>query len=122
MRIIIVTALLVATLAWSVQELPAAFLIVSGNSMYPFARSGQIVLVNRYVYRFSAPDAGDVVAFRTPDSGELAMKRVSAVAPGPRYHLVGDNHRDSLDSRHFGWISRDAIIGRVESLGRRVSP
>lgn len=121
-RIIIVTALLATALAWSIQELPAAFLVVSGNSMYPFAKSGQIVLVNRYIYRFSAPDAGDVVAFRTPNSGELAMKRVSAVAPGPRYHLLGDNCRDSLDSRHFGWVSRDEIIGRVESLGRRISP
>ncbi len=92
--------------------------IVSGNSMYPLIRPGQTLIVNRYAYLFSLPDVDDVLVFRHPDSGELLVKRVSAIADGPMYHVRGVNLPESLDSRHFGGLTPEVIIGRVEFLGR----
>lgn len=86
--------------------------------MYPLLRSGQRVLVNRFAYRINPPAVDDVLVFRQPDSGTLMIKRVTAVMTGPSYDLRGDNSSESLDSRHFGVLREDAIIGRVEFLGR----
>jgi|SRR5262245_6106844 len=36
----------------------------------------------------------------------------NSVPPG-RYFLLGDNREESLDSRDFGTVSREAILGRV---------
>jgi signal peptidase I len=32
--------------------------------------------------------------------------------PSRRYLVVGDNRGNSLDGRSFGWVERDAILGR----------
>lgn len=114
-----VTALLFTALIWSVHELPAAFHTVSGDSMHPGVQAGQIILVNRYAYLLGTPEVGDVVVFRNPLSNRLTIKRLAAIADGPLYYVVGDNRSESVDSRHYGALTRDLIIGRVELLGRR---
>lgn len=35
------------------------------------------------------------------------------VVPAGRYFILGDNPRQSADSRRFGWIAEDAIVGVV---------
>lgn len=87
--------------------------------MLPLIRSGQLVIVNRYAYRLRDPAINDVLVFRHPDSDGLMVKRVSAIADGPLYFVTGVNSSESVDSRHFGGLLPDAIVGRVEFLGRR---
>ena len=104
--------------------------IADGNSMEPTIRSGSVLVVNRLQYglrfpgmkghvaRWANPREGDVVVFLAP-SGDIAVKRVGGlVCPGadgerPMFMAVGDNSRLSLDSRSFGPVSVDAVIGRV---------
>jgi signal peptidase I len=38
------------------------------------------------------------------------------VVPAGKYFLMGDSRDNSLDSREFGFASRDAILGRAEGI------
>ncbi|MCL2049567.1 MAG: signal peptidase I [Defluviitaleaceae bacterium] len=55
---------------------------VDGGSMTPTLLHGDRVILNKLVYRFSSPQAGDIVAFLyTGERSEFFIKRVIAV-PG----------------------------------------
>ncbi len=41
------------------------------------------------------------------------------VVPPRRYLVMGDNRGASYDGRYFGWVERDAILGRVEGIFAR---
>lgn len=54
------------------------------------------------------PRTGDVVAFDNPHTGGTSIKRLTALTEGQAY-VLGDNARDSLDSRHYGPLPATAI-------------
>lgn len=56
---------------------------VAGRSMEPALAAGDWLLLDG-----KAPSAGDLVVFREPDSGDLAVKRVAA-GPGENVQIVG---------------------------------
>lgn len=57
---------------------------VSGYSMYPTLQTGERVLVNKLIYRFSAPEPGQIIVFRSPViPSQDWIKRVIGV-PGDR--------------------------------------
>ena len=99
------------------------FMIAQGNSMEPAIKSGTILVVNRmrygirppwrqkYLVRWMQPKEGEVVVFYTP-SGELAVKRFFAMTEGG-FLAKGDNAASSYDSRSYGPIPVDNIIGKV---------
>jgi len=98
--------------------------IAEGNSMEPSIQSGSILVVNRLQYgfrfpgqkrhliRWASPREGDVVVFITP-SGAVAVKRATKPKGEGVFMAKGDNYRLSYDSRSFGPVSVDAVIGRV---------
>jgi len=54
---------------------------VTGNSMEPTLSHGDMVILNRFSYLFTAPRVGDIVAFPFPeDPSEYYIKRVIAVS------------------------------------------
>ena len=83
--------------------------VVSGPSMLPTLRPGDRLLVARS--RRLRP--GDIVVVRDPRSlSNLVCKRV--VAADPRHIVVrGDNAEASTDSRAFGPVPTEWVIGRV---------
>jgi nickel-type superoxide dismutase maturation protease len=83
---------------------------IVGHSMEPEIKNGTTVLATSLFYWFKNPKIGDIVAFR--DAGEILIKRITKVSKG-KYFLTGDNQKDSLDSREFGFISKQKIIGKV---------
>ena len=86
---------------------------VNGDSMSPTLRSGDRVLVDLWSYRNRSPVVGEPVLLRGPGS-VLMVKRVSAGNPPPGYlHVLGDNPGNSVDSRRFGPVPRQAVRGRV---------
>jgi signal peptidase I len=105
------------------------FIIVEGPSMLPAVKSGTILFVNKlaygfrppfstkYIARWALPQKGDVVLFYTP-YGDLAVKRCAALdedtGGGPRWLALGDNDTASFDSRSYGPVSVDSIIGKAE--------
>lgn len=81
-----------------------------GPSMQPTIYAGDVGLLSRW----STPQVGDIVCARMPGKEDTII--VKRVAAGPTeglegYFLVGDNADNSLDSRYFGEVSQDDIIG-----------
>ncbi len=128
---------------------------VVGSSMAPTLRDADCYLLNRCVYRFRAPQRGEVVVIRDPLDQGFDIKRVIAgpgdlvylkdgrvyvngrelsepyLPPGTltygyRYYdgrcihcgpgecfVLGDNRRNSTDSRVFGPVPRSSVLGLV---------
>lgn len=93
---------------------------IRGESMRPHLQPGDEVLVDPYAYRRSAPQPGEIVLAQHPYRRDLKLvKRVAAVLEGDRYRLRGDNPSESTDSRTFGNLPRQEILGRVTSVFSR---
>jgi signal peptidase I len=100
------------------------FMIAEGQSMVPAIRNGAVLVVNKLAYglrlpftpgfllRWSLPKEGDVVVFYSP-RGDLAVKRCTGIPGEGLFFLRGDNSRDSYDSRSYGPVPADRIIGKV---------
>ncbi len=81
--------------------------------MVPTLVPGQTVLVDLRAYRSRDPHPGDIVLLRHPRDPELEkVKRVRSLEHGGVF-VVGDNSEGSTDSRHFGPVSPEGILGRV---------
>lgn len=100
------------------------FMITDGQSMLPAIKPGTVLVVVRtaygfrlpwsltYLLRWSKPKAGDVVVFLTP-RGDRAVKRCDALIGEDTFFALGDNKRESYDSRFYGPVPVDHIIGKV---------
>ena len=121
---IVATAALVAlALAWVFflrpQALggPAAYVIVSGKSMEPTLKNGDLVVaLERSTYR-----VGDVVAYRVPKgergAGALVIHRITGGSASEGYVLRGDNRQgDDLWRPKPGDIAGDMRI-RLPRVG-----
>ena len=101
------------------------FMIAEGQSMAPVIKPGAILLVCKvfyglrlpvsgaYLARWGQPRKGDVVVFYTP-LGEIAVKRCGeTLLPDDAFFALGDNQAQSYDSRNYGPVPDDNIIGKV---------
>lgn len=97
---------------------------VAEQSMAPALAAGDWLLLDPTSPHW--PRRGSVVVFREPATGLLAIKRVGA-GPGDRVRisagilrlgpdeawLLGDNLAVSVDSRRYGPVPADALVGRA---------
>jgi len=85
---------------------------VSGNSLYPEFKKGDFALISKIPFLLGRVRPGDVVAFRHVEYG-LMIKKVEAIsADGDQFTVVG-THPASTDSRHFGPVKREQMVGKV---------
>ena len=89
--------------------LPLAFFKVRDRSMEPAIKEGDYLIVSRLYCRLMP---GDIVVLRHPAKDISIVKRVSA-ASGNSLYVVGDNKAESEDSRSFGSVKREKVIGKV---------
>jgi len=108
--------------------------VVQGRSMLPGLKDADLVLVFKAAYglknpwggyflRWSEPRERQLVAAIRPDSAAVFIKRVDSVvilgnpasAGGVEkaFFLLGDNKYESIDSRDFGPVPMNNILGRV---------
>lgn len=94
--------------------LPLARYRVEGESMAPTVSPEERVVVSRAAYWFGRPKEGDLVVARDPrEPDRLLLKRVDRAAQDGGLVLHGDNPGASTDSRQFGPVNRDLIVGKV---------
>lgn len=77
--------------------------------MEPALRPGDFIIVSRWYRRISAKE---IVVFRHPRKNLILVKRVSGIGSDSVF-VAGDNKTASQDSRSFGPVGRNAIIGKV---------
>jgi nickel-type superoxide dismutase maturation protease len=83
---------------------------VEGNSMLPTLKHGEEVLV-KFGKTFQV---GDIVFAKHPYKQSAKMiKRIEKISTSGKLFLIGDNPSESTDSRSFGEISAEEIIGKV---------
>jgi len=100
------------------------FILAQGHSMEPAIKNGTVLIVSRlrygfrlpwrqdYLVRWAVPKEGEVVVFYTP-LGELAVKRCAGITEDGEFFALGDNELASYDSRSYGTVPADSIIGKV---------
>ena len=77
--------------------------------MSPAFRDGDMVLAGSFSYFLKNPKVGDLVVLKKE---KYIIKRIKKI-DGDRFFVEGDNKKESIDSRSFGWISRKDIVGKV---------
>lgn len=87
---------------------------VSGNSLAPGIQEGDFVVIVKipFLLRINRLREDDVVVFRHPAYGVM-MKRIHYFTPQDGGIYVYGTHPSSVDSRHFGPIRQEDIIGKV---------
>ena len=120
-------------------------IIVSGFSMAPTYHDGQVLLMRRFVKKLSYGDIvvirqrdqrdivkriiglpGDVISLEegrilrnkiglSSYTSDEAVK-VTYTLGENEYFVIGDNYKDSVDSRQFGPIARDYLLGKIISI------
>lgn len=83
---------------------PISRFTIYGNSMNPILIEGQDILSFNW---FIKPKVRDIVIVK----GDM-VKRIKRINRD-KVWIEGDNRNESTDSRHFGPISIDQIVGRV---------
>lgn len=82
---------------------------IIGHSMEPVLLNNNIVLVSSLFYTFKSPQINDIVAFRYKN--KVYIKRIKKII-NEKYQLLGDNSKDSLDSKTLGLIFKKDILGK----------
>jgi nickel-type superoxide dismutase maturation protease len=85
---------------------------VSGDSLSPEILEGDFVLVSKIPFSLNSLQVGDLVVFNHPDYG-LLIKRIAAVSADRQSFQVTGAHPFSVDSRQFGPVGRQALVGKV---------
>jgi nickel-type superoxide dismutase maturation protease len=87
---------------------------VSGTSMLPLLQPGEEVLINPKISDTQPLRVGDIVVAQHPSEKNLQLiKRIGTISEEGQYFIIGDNLQESTDSRSFGSLRREQIIGRV---------
>jgi len=87
---------------------------IEGDSMAPTLRPEDHVLIDPTGYSRRPPRVGDVVLTKHPfQSDVLLVKRIASIDATGRLFVIGDNPDESSDSRSFGSLRTDAVIGKV---------
>ena len=100
---------------------------VYGHSMSPLLNPGEVVVVSEGAYASRLPHRGEVVAARPASLGGRAFVKRVVGLPHERltvdgrewqlgeeqFFLLGDQTADSVDSRIFGPVTREELIGPV---------
>ena len=109
-----------ATLAVVTFKLVLLPIRVTGYSMFPTYRDGQINYANRLSYVWSTPKRGDVVVIKTTVEKVTVLKRILGL-PGEqvrmrngKIYINGKLQEETYIQQEGGWRSREMVLGPDE--------
>jgi signal peptidase I len=119
---IIVVLIIVPFRLWIAQPF-----IVSGASMEPTFENGDYLIVDELSFHLRDPKKGEVIIFRYPlNPSKFFIKRVMGlpnetiyinnnkiILNEEEYFVLGDNRQASSDSRIWGSVNKNLIVGRA---------
>jgi len=89
---------------------------VVGNSMEGVISEGDLITYKKINTKSLDLEIGDiVVAFHPKIKSKLIIKRIYSIYKN-KFDLRGDNFLSSTDSRDWGLIELDLIVGKVEKI------
>jgi len=89
---------------------------VVGNSMERTLKEGDLVIYKKLNPKNIDLKIGDIVVASHPKTkNKLIIKRIHRIYQN-KFDLRGDNSFSSTDSREFGLIELDLIIGKVDKI------
>ena len=94
---------------------------VKGQSMEPLCKEGDFVLLDTLSYLIFRPCSGDIVVLSHPQEDRLILKyivREKVTEHHSFYWVEGLNKEGSSDSRSFGWVGREVVLGKALIIGK----
>ena len=89
---------------------------VVGDSMKDTISEGDLITYKKINPKKLDLEVGDIVVASHPkDKSKLIIKRICRICQN-KFDLRGDNFLSSTDSRTFGLIKLDLIVGKVEKV------
>ena len=88
----------------------------AGDSMAPTLRNGDVLLINRAVYRIKSPARGDIVAFRQEKNGHFSVKRIVGL-PGETVQI--SEGKVLIDGQE---MTEDIYVSGIEYAGEAEQP
>lgn len=85
---------------------------VTGESLSPLFHEGDYVLITTIPFMICKIKPGDTVVFQHPSYGTLIKQVESTALDEGSISVIGTNP-DSVDSRRFGPIQREDVVGKV---------
>ena len=82
---------------------------VVGYSMEPALSHSQIVIASSIPFIFQKPRVEDIIILQRE---QCIIKRIAGIKKN-KIFVIGDNEKESTDSKNFGWIPKKEILGKV---------
>ena len=112
--IILITVLVTILVIWFLFPI----IQVCGSSMFPTYHDGEVIVGNKLI-RKSKLKVGDVILYKNKykTNGKVVIKRIDKKVKGIDnkyyFYCLGDNSKESYDSRYYGYIRSKDIICKV---------
>lgn len=92
-----------------------SFYHIPSISMSPTLIPGDVILIDTWVYQKQNMVSGDIIVFQHPNRNVIMVKRIKNLRGEEEkaIFVIGDNKKSSIDSRRFGWIPGDNVLGKA---------
>jgi signal peptidase I len=94
-----------------------AFYQIPTSSMEPTLNIGDVILVDTWAYSEKLPAERDIIVFKRTERSSVLVKRIKKIrrtTTGHEMYVLGDNTNNSYDSRQFGWVTTQHLIGKSQ--------